>query len=566
MKIPAICLFAGLLVPCATVAAAPSLSAQPLPGERLGPVSFAVSCAPGEQASFNRGVALLHDFWYAEAGPQFERIVKADPDCAMAHWGLAMSAFHEIWDRPDDASMQMGWSEVEKAQAMGAKTERERDYIAALAVFYKPGYPDYMTRVTAYSAAMGRLYANDPKDVDAGAFYALSMLASKAPNDLGLTQERKSMAVLAPLFRKHPDHPGLIHYIIHSCDNPAMAQQGLPAAERYGMVASSGPHAVHMAGHIFARLGMWPEDITAQLGSIKASETAEAEHESGLMDEPHSYDFLMYAYLQSGQDAKAKAVLGQSAAALDRIVAMKDMGRGYMADEGGYYRTKFAVFYTLEMRDWKATAALEPVAGALPENAAMTWWAHAIADGHLRRAAAGQADREHFEALVEEMRRGPNAYEADSTGMQIQKNEVAAWASYAAGRNEEALRTMRAAADEQDRVGQGEVDIPAREMLGDMLLESHQPQKALAEYRVALRLSPKRFNGLYHAGMAAEAAGNKAVASQYYAALLASTDGGKESARVELAHARGFVGMGGGVQAAERQDLAPDPGQWWFRE
>ncbi|MGA7524432.1 MAG: hypothetical protein WBW84_18410 [Acidobacteriaceae bacterium] len=541
---------ASLAIFAAAVAAAPSSSAQPLPGERLGTVSFAVSCAPAQQASFNRGVALLHDFWYAEAQPQFERIAQADPGCAMAHWGIAMSVFHEIWDRPDEASMKLGWAEVQKGQAIGAKTERERDYLQALATFYKPGYPDYMARVTAYSAAMGRLYRKYPGDVDAGAFYALSLLASKAPNDTSLTQEQKAMAVLAPLFVKYPDHPGVIHYTIHSCDNPAMAKEALPAAEVYGTVAASGPHAVHMAGHIFARLGMWPEDITAQLGSIQASETAEAHHESGIMDEPHSYDFLMYAYLQSGQDADAKAVLGQSAAALDRIVAMHDMGGSYMADMGAYYRTKFPVFYALETRNWKAAAALEPVSGALPENAAMTWWARAIADGHLRRAEAAQADRGHFEALLEEIRRGPDAYEADSTDMQIQRNEVAAWASYAAERNDDALRQMRAAADQQDRVGQGEVDIPAREMLGDMLLDLHQPQQALAEYRVALRLSPKRFNGLYHAGMAAEEAGDKAAAAEYYAALLASTGEGAYSARPELAHAKSFMADAGATRSA----------------
>ena len=509
--------------------------------ERLGTVSFAVSCAPQVQVSFNRGVALLHDFWYAEAGPQFERIAQADPSCAMAHWGIAMGGFHQIWDRPDAGDMQLGWTEMQKAQSLGAKTEREREYIAALADFYKPGRADFMTRVTAYSAAMGRLYRNYPDDVDAGAFYALSLLAAEAPNDTSLTQEHKAMAVLRPLFAQYPDHPGLIHYTIHACDNPAMAKDGLAAAESYGTVAASGPHAVHMAGHIFARLGMWPEDITAQLGSIRASEAAEARHESGLMDEPHSYDFLMYAYLQSGQDAKAKAVLAESAAVLDKIVAMRGMGRSYMDDMGAYYRTKFPVFYALEMRDWKAAAALEPVAGALPENAAMTWWARAIADGHLRQAAAAQNDLAQFDALMAEVRKGRHAYEADSTGAQIERSEIAAWASFAAGDQDGALKSMREAADLQDKVGQGEVDIPAREMLGDMLLALHHPQQALAEYRVALRLSPKRFNGLYHAGMAAEEAGNKRAAAEYFAALLQSTGNGEHTTRPELAHAKSFL-------------------------
>ena len=541
MKTFTLCLLAASACGAfAQTATPPPMSAGDTAGERLGAVSFSVSCSPGEQASFDRGVALLHDFWYAEAQPQFERIAKADPSCAMAHWGIAMSIFHEIWDRPDENAMKLGRAEMQKAQSPAAQTERERDYIAALAVFYQPDYPDYMARVTAYSAAMGKLYSKYPQDVDAGAFYALSLLASDAPNDTSLTHERAAMAVLAPLFAQYPDNPGLVHYIIHSCDNPSMAPEGLAAAERYGEIAPSGPHAVHMAGHIFARLGMWPQDITAQIGSIEASEAAEARHESGIMDEPHSYDFLMYAYLQSGQDAKAKAVLTQSAAAVDRIAAMPGMGGGYMAGMAEYYRIKFPVFYALEMRDWQAAAALEPVPGAQPADATLTWWARAIGDGHLHRAKQAQADLARFDALMAEQRKGRNAYVADSTGAQIERGEISAWASFAADQRDAAQRDMRAAADLQDKVGQGEVDIPAREMLGDMLLAWHEPQPALAEYRVALKLSPNRLNGLYNAGVAAEAAGDKAAAVEYFSVLLKSTDNGENSARPELAHAKSF--------------------------
>ncbi len=539
MKAIALCLLAA-----ASIAAAQSSASMPVSGpggERLGSVSFAVSCSPAVQAAFNRGVALLHDFWYAEAQPQFERIARADPDCAMAHWGIAMSVFHQIWNRPDAASMKLGREEIQKAQSPAAKTEREREYIAALAVFYEPDYPDYMGRVIAYSNAMGALYRHYPGDVDAGAFYALSLLAAEAPTDTSLSQEHKAMAVLAPLYAKYPDNPGLVHYIIHSCDNPPMAQEGLAAAEHYGEIAPSGPHATHMPGHIFARLGMWQPDIHAQIASIQASEAAEARHESGIMDEPHSCDFLMYAYLQSGQDARAKQVLAKSVSVVNRIAAMPGMGSGYMSDMGGYYRTKFPVFYALEMRDWRSAAALQPVPGALPADAAMTWWARAIADGHLRRAEEAQADLAHFDALMSEVRRGKDAYVADSTGSQIQRDEVVAWSSFAAGQSDDALKEMRAAADLQDKVGQGEVDIPAREMLGDMLLELHRPQEALAEYRVSLRLSPNRFNGLYDAGTAAEEAGDKTAAADYFAALLKSTDDGAHSSRPELARARSFL-------------------------
>ena len=539
MKVTALCL---LVLSSAAFAQSPHsmpMSSAPSPDEKLGTVSFAVSCSSSVQASFNRGVALLHDFWYEEAGPQFERIAKADPNCAMAHWGIAISKFHQIWDRPDEATMKAGWEEMQKAQSRAAKTPRERVYIAALAAFYKPGKQDFMARVTAYSDAMGAIYKQYPDDVDAGAFYALSLLASGPPDDTSLTQNRKAMAVLTPLFAKYPDNPGLVHYIIHSCDNPAMAADGLAAADRYGIIAASGPHAVHMSGHIYARLGMWPQDIDSQLASIKASEAAEARGESGIMDEPHSYDFLMYGYLQSGQDASAKEVVEKMPSVLERIKSMS--GAHDMAYMVPYYQSEFPVMYTLEMRDWQTASALKPVHGAEPAFETQTWWARAIADGHLRHAEQTKADLARYDALMAEVKKGDHAFIADSTGARITRNEIAGWTAFAAGQNDDALKQMRAAADLQDKVGQGEVDIPAREMLADMLLELRQPQQALAEYRVSLKLSPNRFNGLYNAGAAAEAAGNKRAAAEYYAALLKSTGNGATSSRPETAHAKSFV-------------------------
>lgn len=349
------------------------------------------------------------------------------------------------------------------------------------------------------------------------------------------------MDVLRPLYAKYPDNPGVVHYTIHACDNPAMAAEALKAAEHYGEIAPAGAHAVHMPGHIFARLGMWPQDIQSQLGSIAASEAADRRGESGLMDEPHSYDFLMYAYLQSGQDAKAKAVLGEVDAVLERVAAMPGGGHGLMAGRNGYYRTKFPVFYALERRDWKSAAELQPVADASPEQATMTWWARAIADGHLHRARAAKADLAQYEELISEVRKGGDAYAADSTGAQIERDEVVAWADFAVGKKDGALASMRAAAELQDKVGQGEVDIPAREMLGDMLLQSHEPRQALAEYRVSLKLSPGRFNGLYHAGIAAEESGDKEAAARFFTELLRSTDNGADSSRPELAKAKAFV-------------------------
>jgi len=520
-------------------AAQPANTSAP---ERLGTVSFSVSCASAVQAPFNRGVALLHDFWYEEARRQFEEIAKADPGCAMAHWGVAMSYFHQIWDRPDERSIALAWAEMQKAQSPAAKTARERAYIAALSDFFRPGKQEFPVRIQAYSDAMANLYSQYPEDVDAGAFYALSLLAATPPDDTSLRLNRKAMAVLTPLFAKYPDNPGLVHYIIHSCDNPAMAAEGLAASDHYGEIAPSGAHAYHMPGHIYARLGMWPQDIEANLGSVAASKAAQAKYGSGIMDEPHAYDFLLYAYLQSGQDGRAKWVLEQTSQLLDQLASMPAMsshrGGTGMVD---YYRSKYAVFYALELRDWKSAAALEPAAGAPPVVATLAIWARAIAHGHLHQPEEARADLARFDALVDEIRKGKRAYEAEGTETKIERSEIVGWAAFAEDKQDDALTNMRAAADLQDKVGQGEVDIPAREMLADMLLESHQPQQALAEYEVALKLSPNRFNGLYHAGVAAEAAGDKAKAQQFYAALLRSTDNGAQSARPELAHVKSYV-------------------------
>jgi tetratricopeptide (TPR) repeat protein len=519
---------------------APATPSSPT-AEHLGTVSFPVSCAPAVQARFTRGVALLHDFWYQEAQRQFEEIAKADPDCAMAHWGIAMSLFHQIWDRPDAATVAHGWREIQAARTHPAKTLREREYVAALGGFYQPDQRDYRSRIEGYAAAMAKLYADFPGDTDAGAFYALSLLAAQAPDDASVTQNQKAMAVLNPLFLKYPDHPGIVHYIIHACDTPSLAPDGLAAAKHYGEIAATAPHAVHMPGHIFARLGMWQADIDSNIGSVAASNAAEARKQSGAMDQFHSDDFLLYAYLQSGQDARAKAVLADSAAAIAHFETMSDMGENYMTGMFPYYKTKLPIFYDLEMRDWNAAAALQPIAGAPPETQTLTFWARAVAAGHLHQPQKARDSLREYNALTENIRKGRHAYFADSTGARIERGEMLAWSAYADGNPADALKQMRESADLQDKVGQGEVDIPAREMLADILLELGRPQEALVEYKKALTLSPNRFNGLFNAGMAAEAAGDKALAQGYYATLLKLTADGSQSTRPEFDHVRTVV-------------------------
>jgi tetratricopeptide (TPR) repeat protein len=507
--------------------------------ERLGTVSFPVSCAASQQAAINRGIALVHDFWYEESQRQFEQTLKADPACAIAHWGIAMSVFHQIWNRPSEAVMTQGWSELQKAT--GAKTGREKEYISALKIFYKPGALKYQQRVDLYSAAMRTLHEHYPDDIDAATFYALSLLADVAPDDTSLHKEHRALALLTPLFEKYPDHPGVAHYIIHACDNPSMAQQGLLAAERYGMIAPSGAHAAHMGGHIFARLGMWPEDIKANLAAVAAAQKAAEGNRGGGFDQLHPDNFLLMAYLQSGQDGPAKALLDNTAALLKHMAAMPGMVQDGMETMVPAYNTEFPVIYALERRDWKTVAVMPPVAGAPADVQTMTYWGHAIAEGHLRDGAAAKADLAKYEALREQVKKGPRAYLAEGTGPQIEAGTVRAWAAYAQGDRAEALGLMHETADLQDKVGQGEVDIPVREMLADMLLDLKRPKDALAEYERDLELSPNRFNGLYNAGIAAEAASDKTKARQYYTTLLKVTDNGLHTTRPEMVHAKAFL-------------------------
>jgi len=297
---------------------------------------------------------------------------------------------------------------------------------------------------------------------------------------------------------------------------------------------------VHMPGHIFARLGLWQDDIRDNLASVAAVQVAEKRHESDGMDQFHSDDFLVYAYLQSGQEARAKRIVEQTAELMTHYESMPQMGSGFMRSMFPYYRNEFPAVYALETRDWKAAAELVPAPSNEPETQFVTYWARVVAHGHLRAAQPARADIAAYESLVEQVRQGKRAYMLEGVGAKIRRSEMSGWAAFAEGRESDAVNSMREAADLQDKVGQGEVDIPAREMLADMLLEFHHPDQALAEYSQALALSPNRFNGLYNAGMAAEAVGDRAKAEGFYSALLKATDNGSQSARVEFEHVRNF--------------------------
>jgi tetratricopeptide (TPR) repeat protein len=509
-------------------------------GEKLGKVSFPISCAPDSQKPFERGVALMHSFGYEEAQSQFVEITKKDSACAMAHWGVALSLFHQIWERPDEPALKRGWSEMEQAQKLDAKTDRERGYIFALSEFYRDyGTRDHMQRAAAYSEAMGKLYEKYPNDLEAGAFYGLSILAAEPPADKSLAARKKAVAVLNPLFLRQPDHPGLAHYIIHTCDSPAMAPLGLDAARRYAAIASSSAHAVHMPSHIFARLGLWQEDIDANLKSVALAHPAGQMYMHG--HELHAMHFLIYAYLQTGQDDAAKRVVDDS----KQIIASapKTDDDSGMLQYYGFAAAHFPAIYALEMRHWSDLAALEPAAGAAPDLQSITYWARTIGTARQGDVEATRRNAQKFDDSEEATRKTKNAYTLD--GPDFPRGEVHAWLAFAEKKNDEALRQMREVADLQDQVGKREVDIPAREMLADMLLALNQPQEALAEYESALKIDPNRFNGLAGAARSAEMAHQTEKANTYYAQLLKNCDDGRNSDRPELARAKTMVSKNG---------------------
>jgi len=379
---------------------------------------------------------------------------------------------------------------------------------------------------------MGRLYARYPQDREAGVLYSLALLISAPERDTKQTNERKAVAILNKLFSQQPDHPGVAHYIIHACDNPQMASLGLEAARKYAAIASSSPHAVHMPSHIFARLGLWQEDINSNLSAIAEADRMEAMHLHVLHHKLHSMDFLQYAYLQIGDNAKAKAIL-EKTTLIPRAQVMADF-QNYFDDMLASFPANFAI----ETRQWDRAMKLQPNMTSTPSVQSVTWWAHAVAAGHVHDAAAAVDALKHYDELLGAIRKGPRPYTADR--LQPERNLVQAWVYYAQGKNDEALRQMREVADEQDKVGKGETELPAREMLADMLLELKRPAEALAEYEVSLKTDPNRFNGLYGAAQAAEMAQQKEKAAGFYAQLIRNC-AGSNSDRPELEHARTLV-------------------------
>jgi tetratricopeptide (TPR) repeat protein len=424
-----------------------------------------------------------------------------------------------------------------KARALSApparSSPRERAYIAALSAFFDAPQASLQQRTDAYEARMDAMHAAFPDDVDAAAFDALAILASEPPDDRSLSHEHRALAILQPLLALHPEHPGVAHYIIHTCDTPSLAREGLQAARVYASIAPSSPHALHMPSHIFARLGMWQEDIESNLASVAASRRAEAAGAPGAAHQMHADEFLIYAYLQIGQDDDARALVTGMQALGERMMAMPGMDDA--KDTGHIFDNELRPVYAMEMHDWHELARLRPAPGSRPYEASDIYWGQAVAAGHTADPNLAAAALKGYEDAREALKHSPYAEYAGSGA--IRRNEILGWKALAEGHGQEALDDMRRAADEQDAVGQNEVDIPAREMLGDVLLLEHRPKDALAQYRVALQLSPNRLNTLLSAAAAAQQAGLSDEARSYYVRVSTQTHGGAYSRRPELIHA-----------------------------
>jgi hypothetical protein len=510
---------------------------EDLPATQLGTVHFPVSCAPSVQEQFARGVALLHSFWYEEAEKELLGITHTDSRCAMAHWGIAMSLWHQLWNEPDANVIKRGLGEATDAEKLASDsslatpaTPRERAYIAAVAAFYSDSVKhDHDARAKAYSDAMKKVYDAYPEDHEAATFYALSLLASEPHEDATFANRKQAAAILEKLLATEPDHPGVAHYLIHSYDKPQLAQLGIPAARRYAQIAPAAPHALHMPSHIFARVGLWQDDIKSNLASIASTRKTAAMGMGGEGHQFHAMDFLVYAYLQSGREGEAQKVIDEVKA----MAPVKNM-YGMDFDPRVYSQARFEASYELELHHWSRAASLT----APTPDAAVSFLARAIGAARSGQLADARKDIDAVKAIAKTLSEKKNKDEADFLDRQIA--EPLAWIAHAEGKDDDAIKLMRAlAGKETDGMSQTGY-LPAHEVLADLLMEAKRPQQALAEYQTNLRLNPNRFNGLYGAARAAEAGGKQGAANEYYALLLKTCEGGS-STRPELSRARKLV-------------------------
>jgi hypothetical protein len=506
--------------------------------EKLGEVSFPISCSASAQMQFNRAVAMLHSFFFPETVKAFTAIARQEPSCAMAYWGVAISQRPNPLVAPFPAElMKNAWEAIEAGRAASAKTQREKDWIEALAVFFKDyDKVDLRTRTLAYEAAMARLTTNYPDDNEAAIFYALALNEAVDLSDKTYAKQFKAASILQAIEAKLPNHPGIPHYIIHSYDFAAICQQGLPAAQRYAELAPTAPHALHMPSHTFSMLGMWEESIAANIKTIAASQDYAAKNNlDGIYAAaPHSYDFMQYAYLQLGQDGKARALMAE-VGAIDKVF------RPILGSETGL--AAVPARYMLERQDWRGAAGLQiPPAVNAPPARAITHFARALGAARSGDLAAAQTDIGKLQELKAALEKTNQPYWAGQVGVQILA--ARAWLAHGQGDRAEAVKLMRAAADLEDssekHVAMENRLYPMRELLADLLMEQGEAAAALVEYETSMKNAPERLRGFHGAARAAATTGNKEKSVGYFGRLARLTRNA-DGDRAEIQEAKHFI-------------------------
>lgn len=507
---------------------------------QFGTVEFSLSCSEKVRVNFNLATALLHSFEYPEAEKVFAKVIDEDPNCIMAYWGAAMCNFHPLWEIPSQKDLQKGLRIITLARSLNEnKISRESDYLEAIAtIFDQWDKLDHHTRVQKFEKASEKIYLKYPNDNEAAIFYALALRAAADPNDKTFANQKKAGEILNTVFTKEPNHPGIAHYIIHTFDYPELAELGLPAARKYASIAATSAHALHMPSHIFTRLGLWDESIQSNINSISAAQcyAQNIGIKGHWSEELHGLDYLVYAYLQKGDVNKVT----------EQMEYFKTINDVYPNDfKDAYSFASIPTRYALERKNWAEAAQLKlspenfPWDKFLWEKANVTF-GRLLGAIHSKKLTDAKSELEQLQIIHDKLKESKENYKANLVLIQIKASQ--GWIKLYEGHKAEALTLMNDAADMEDStekhpVTPGEV-IPARELLGDMYLETGDPVKASEAYQIDLKRHPNRFNGLYGAGLAAEKSGNIKEAMHYYNQLLSIAS---NSSRPELTLVKSFL-------------------------
>ncbi len=513
------------------------------PPEHLGRVVFPTTCNAKAQVRFERGLALLHSFWYEEAGNTFGAVIAADSNCAMGYWGQAMSTLHPLWTPPSPKDNETALAAAERAVQLAHAGSREADYAGAIATYYR-GYDttDHRTRLLAYQAAMEKVAQRHPKDDEAQIFNALALTAigQLEASDTTYARPRRAAAILEPLFRKNPEHPGLAHYLIHAYDYPSLAERGKVAAARYAQIAPSVPHALHMPSHIYTQLGEWDQSIESNLRSAQAARSFEQRQHAGLWDQHgHALDYLVYAYLQGGRDAEARRIVDQ----------VKPVASVFPANSliNDYALAAIPARYALERGEWKEakSVTLRP-APSWRAAEAITHFARAIGAARSNDSAVARAEIDSLAMISSALAKSGGLQVYWSKQVEIQRMAASAWLARETGLTAEALRLASSAADLEDITAKHPVTpgavLPARELYGDLLLETGRAADALRAYQASLARQPNRSRSLLGAARAAQSAGDRTAALRSYRQFLRLMEKA-DRARPEVSEARKAVAL-----------------------